>query len=56
MELLGNYNLTITYQPGCELVQADALSHIYIQNSKAEGELDPDWPMVYTHSEKGVYP
>ena len=56
MEILGNYNLQIVYRPGRELIQADALSRIYIQNSKSEGELDPDWSMCYAHSEKGKYP
>ena len=56
MEILGNYNLNVTYLPDWELVQADALSRIYIQNSKSEGELDPDWPIIYAHGEKGIYP
>ena len=56
MELLGNYNLSLTYCPGRELKQADALSRLYIQHAQSDGTLDPDWPMWYAHSDKGVYP
>ena len=54
MEKLGNYNLTLHYCPGKELIQADALSRIYIQNAQVEGELSPEWPMLYSHCVKSA--
>ena len=56
MEKLGNYNLTLQYCPGRELLQANVLSIIYIQNAQADGDLNPDWPMYYAHADKGEYP
>ena len=47
METLGNFHFNLTYHPGCELLQADALSCIYVQQSKSDGALDFNWPMVY---------
>ena len=45
METLGNFHFNLTYCSGCELLQADALSRIYVQQSKSDGALDPNWPM-----------
>ena len=36
METLGNFNFNLTYRPGCELLQADALSRIYVQQRKSD--------------------
>ena len=47
METLGNFNFNLTYCPGWELLQANALSRIYVQQSKSDGALDPNWPMWY---------
>ena len=47
METLGNFHFYSTYHPGCELLQAFALSHIQVQQSKSDGALDPNWPMWY---------
>ena len=47
MELIGNFGFKLTYRPGRELLQADALSRIYVQELQSDGSLDPDWPMYY---------
>ena len=56
METLGNFNFNLTYRPGCELLQANALSRIYVQQSKSDGALDPDWPMWYPLIRNNDYP
>ena len=47
MESLGDFHFNLKYCPGCELLQADALSRIYVQQSKSDGALNPNWPMWY---------
>ena len=47
MEILGNFNFNIIYQPGLKLLQTNALLQIYIQQSTSDSDLDPDWPMWY---------
>ena len=42
MELIGNYDFKLTYRPGHKLLQADALSCIYVQELQSDGLLDPD--------------
>ena len=54
MELLGNFNLNLTYHPGKELLQVNALLWLYIHNAQAKGDLDPDWPMLYAHNDKDM--
>ena len=56
METLGNFNFNLTYCPGCELLQANALSCIYVQQSKYDGALDPDCPMWYPLIRNNDYP
>ena len=46
METLGNFKLNLTYRLGHELLQANALSHIYTLQSKSDSALDPDWSHV----------
>ena len=47
MELIGNFDFRLRYCPGSKLLQADALSRIYVQELQSDGSLDPDWPMSY---------
>ena len=47
MKLIVNFDFRLTYHPGCELLQADALSCICVQELQSDGSLDPDWPMYY---------
>ena len=47
MEILGKFNFNLIYQPGRELLQANALLQVYVQQSTSDGDLDPDWPMWY---------
>ena len=56
MEALGDFHFNLTYHPGCELLQADALSRIYIQQSKSDSALNPDWPMWYPLIKNNSYP
>ena len=56
METLGNFHFNLTYRPGHELLQADALSRIYVQQSKSDSALDPDWPMWYPLVKNNSYP
>ena len=56
METLGNINFNLTYCSGCKLLQANALSRIYVQQSKSDSVLDPDWPMWYPLIRKIDYP
>ena len=56
METLGNFHFNLTYCPGCELLQADALSRIYVQLSKPDSALDLNWPMWYPLIKNNSYP
>ena len=56
MELIGNFDFKLTYRPGRELLQADALSRIYVQELQSNGSLDPDWPMYYALMKNDIYP
>ena len=56
METLGNFHFNLTYRPGCELLQNDALSCIHVQQSKSDGALDPHWPMWYPLIKNNSYP
>ena len=56
MELIGNFDFKLTYCPGRELLQADALSCIYVQELQSDGSLDPDWPMYYALMKNNIYP
>ena len=56
MELIGDFDFRLTYCPGCELLQADALSCIYVQELQSDGSLDPDWPMYYALMKNDIYP
>ena len=56
MELIGNFDFKLTYRPGRELLQADALSRIYVQELQSDGSLDPDWPMYYALMKNDIYP
>ena len=42
------FNFNLIHHPGFELLQADALLQIYVQQSMSDSKLDPDWPMWYT--------
>ena len=56
MELIGNFDFKLTYHPGRELLQANALSCIYVQELQSDGSLDPDWPMYYALIKNNIYP
>ena len=56
MKTLDNFHFNLTYRPGCELLQADALSRIYVQQSKSDGALKPNWPMWYPLIKNNSYP
>ena len=56
MELIGNFDFKLTYHPGCELLQANALSCIYVQELQSDGSLNPDWPMYYALMKNNIYP
>ena len=55
METLSNFHFNLTYCPGCELLQADALSRIYVQQSKSDGALEPNWSMCYLLTKNNSY-
>ena len=56
MEFIGNFDFKLTYRPGRELLQANALSHIYVQELQSDGSLNPDWPMYYALMKNNIYP
>ena len=56
IELIGNFDFRLTYRPGRELLQADALSCIYVQELQSDESLDPDWPMYYALMKNDIYP
>ena len=56
IELIVNFDFKLTYCPGCELLQAEALSCIYVQKLQSDGSLDPDWPMYYALMKNNIYP
>ena len=56
MKALGNFDFNLNYCPGCELLQANSLSRIYVQQRKSDSALDPEWPMWYTLDKNNKYP
>ena len=56
MEFLGNFNYTLTYCLGCELVQADTLSCLYTIHILSVTNIDSDWTIWYTHVKNNNYP
>ena len=54
--MIGNFDFKLTYHPGSELLQAEALNCIYVQELQSDGSLDPDWPMYYALIEYDIYP
>ena len=55
MKLTGNFDFKLTYRSGRELLQAKALSCIYVQELQSYGSLNPDWPMYYTLMKNDIY-
>ena len=56
MELIGSFDFRLTYHPGRKLLQADALTCIYVQILQYDGPLDPDWPMHYALITNDIHP
>lgn len=52
IELIGNFDFKLKCRLGRELLQADDLSCIYVQELQSDGSLDPDWPMYYALMKK----
>ena len=55
MELLSNFNFNLIYCPSHKLIQVNAISYIYIQKLKLDGEFDPDQPIQYPLMKKENY-
>ena len=56
MKLIVNFDFRLTYRPGRELLHANALSRIYVQEIQSDGSIDPDWPMYYALLKNNIYP
>ena len=54
--MIGNIDFELTYRLESELLQADNLSCIYVQELQSDGSLDPDWPMYYDLMRNDIYP